>query len=95
METPGALTFEVNKRQLTDVLLVDDSSLVATMAFVFERLKLVVEPSGASALAAVLTNPDLFHGRRVGVLVSGGNVGVERFSSLIANHDVSNKKAIR
>jgi threonine dehydratase len=83
VEIPGVLTFDVNRRQLTDVLLVDDGELVATMTLLFERLKTVVEPSGASALAAVLGNADLFRGKRVGVILSGGNIGLERFVSLL------------
>jgi threonine dehydratase len=86
VETPGALTFEVNRRQVNDVLLVDDSDLLTTMAFLFERLKLVVEPSGASALTAVLKNADLFQGKRVGVILSGGNIGLDRFCSLLHPH---------
>jgi threo-3-hydroxy-L-aspartate ammonia-lyase len=82
VEQPGVLTFEVNRRQVDEILLVDDSSIIATMVFLFERLKIVVEPSGASALAAVLSNAGRFAGRRVGVIVSGGNIGVERFASL-------------
>lgn len=54
------------------------------MAFLFERLKIVVEPSGASALAAVLTYPERFTGRRMGVILSGGNVGLDRFTALIS-----------
>jgi threonine dehydratase len=83
VEIPGALTFEVNRRQVDEILLVSDEALIATMAFLFERLKIVVEPSGASALAAVLADPDRFAGRRVGVVLSGGNVGIDRFTSLI------------
>ena len=83
VETPGALTFEVNRRQVDEVLLVDDQALIDTMALLFERLKTVVEPSGACALAAVLGNPERFAGRRVGVVLSGGNVGLDRFSALI------------
>jgi len=83
VEIPGRLTFEVNRRQVDDVLLVKDDDLVDAMRFMFERLKVVVEPSGVSALAAVLTNPDRFRGRRVGVILSGGNVGVDRFLSLL------------
>jgi threonine dehydratase len=86
VDTPGALTFEVNRRQVNDVLLVDDRDLITTMAFLFERLKLVVEPSGASALAAVLKNAGLFAGKRVGVILSGGNIGLDRFCSLIDLH---------
>lgn len=84
IETPGALTFEVNRRQINEILLVEDQALIEAMAFLFERLKIVVEPSGASALAAVLGHPERFAGRRVGVVLSGGNVDVERFTALIA-----------
>lgn len=84
VEIPGELTFEVNRRQLTDVLLVDDDALITTMAFMFDRLKLVIEPSGASALAAVLRNTHRFRGKRVGVILSGGNIGLERFISLLS-----------
>ncbi|MDT0264407.1 pyridoxal-phosphate dependent enzyme [Jatrophihabitans sp. DSM 44399] len=84
VEIPGRLTFEVNRRQVDDVLLVEDDDLVDAMRFMFERLKVVVEPSGVSALTAVLTHPDRFRGRRVGVILSGGNVGVDRFLSLLA-----------
>src|SRR5919199_1182312 len=84
VDTPGALTFEVNRRQVDDVLLVDDEALVRTMAVLFERLKVVVEPSGAAALAAVLGNPERSAGRRVGVVLSGGNVGLDQFTALIA-----------
>lgn len=83
VETPGRLTFEVNRHQVSDVLLVEDDDLVETMRLLFDRLKVVVEPSGVSALAAVLLNPDRFRGRRVGVILSGGNVGTDRFLSLL------------
>ena len=83
VEIPGALTFEINKRLLDGVLLVSDAQIVQAMRFLFERLKLVVEPSGASALAALLNNHEHFAGLRVGVTLSGGNVGVERFLELM------------
>jgi threonine dehydratase len=83
VEVPGALTFEINRGQVDDVLLVDDQALVDTMALLFERLKVVVEPSGAIGLAAVLADPGRFAGRRVGVVLSGGNVGLDRFAELV------------
>jgi threonine dehydratase len=83
LEMPGALTFEVNRRLVDEILLVDDAVLVSTMMLLFERLKVVVEPSGASALAAVLANPERFRGRRVGVVLSGGNIGAARFAALV------------
>ncbi|SDI15869.1 pyridoxal-phosphate dependent enzyme [Nonomuraea jiangxiensis] len=84
VEIPGALTFEINRREVDEVLLVEDAALVETMVLLFERVKTVVEPSGASALAAVLGNPGRFAGRRVGVILSGGNAGAARFAALVS-----------
>jgi threo-3-hydroxy-L-aspartate ammonia-lyase len=84
VDTPGELTFPINREQLESVVAVSDDDLVDAMAFLFERLKVVVEPSGAAGVAALLTGrvPHV-EGRRVGVIVSGGNVAPERFASLI------------
>ncbi|MFF0266695.1 threo-3-hydroxy-L-aspartate ammonia-lyase [Kribbella sp. NPDC004536] len=81
--TPGELTFAVNRKLVESFELVSDAEIVAAMAFAFERLKIVLEPSGASALAALLAGR--IHGlsERVGVVLSGGNVGLERFRELL------------
>lgn len=84
VETPGRLTFAINRDLVTDVLLVTDPEIVGAMRLLFERLKAVAEPSGATALAALLGHHALFAGKRVGVVISGGNVGVERFCALLA-----------
>jgi threonine dehydratase len=83
--TPGELTFAVNRRLVESFELVSDEEIVAAMAFAFERLKIVLEPSGASALAALLAGR--IHGlpERVGVVLSGGNVGLERFRELLGS----------
>jgi threonine dehydratase len=78
---PGELTFEVNRRRVDEVVTVTDAELVDAMTFAFDRLKLVLEPSGASALAALLAGKVEVAGR-VGAILSGGNVGVERFREL-------------
>ncbi|MEU9487154.1 pyridoxal-phosphate dependent enzyme [Streptomyces decoyicus] len=94
IETPGELTFSVNRRLLDSVVLVSDDEIRAAMKLAFERLKIVTEPSGASALAALLTGrvglPPVpgqpgQHPRppRIGVIISGGNVGLERFLELL------------
>jgi threo-3-hydroxy-L-aspartate ammonia-lyase len=80
---PGELTFEVNRRLLEGVVTVGDAAIVAAMAFLFDRLKLVTEPSGAIGVAALLEGGIDVHGVRVGVIVSGGNVGAGRFAELI------------
>ncbi|MFN0089577.1 MAG: pyridoxal-phosphate dependent enzyme [Acidimicrobiales bacterium] len=84
LTAPGALTFEVNRRLVDDVLLVDDAEIVAAMRFLFERMKVVAEPSGASALAAALTRKADLAGARVGVTFSGGNIDAARFAALMA-----------
>lgn len=83
--SPGELTFEVIRSRVDEVVTVTDAEIVAAMTFLFERLKVVVEPSGASALAAVLAGHLPVAGLRVGVVLSGGNVGHERFAQLLAD----------
>ncbi|MEU8682491.1 threo-3-hydroxy-L-aspartate ammonia-lyase [Streptomyces sp. NPDC048611] len=81
--TPGELTFAINRRLLDSVALVSDDEIRAAMRFAFERLKIVTEPSGASALAALLAGRIRPLPPRVGVIISGGNVGLERFVELL------------
>ncbi|HLX18656.1 MAG TPA: pyridoxal-phosphate dependent enzyme [Gaiellaceae bacterium] len=81
---PGELTFEVNRRLLEDVVTATDDEIVDAMTFLFDRLKLVTEPSGAVAVAALLTGAISARGARVGVVISGGNVGAQRFAALTA-----------
>lgn len=83
VESPGELTFAVNRRLLDSVVLVSDDEIRAAMKLAFERLKIVTEPSGASALAALLAGRIDPLPPRVGVIISGGNVGVERFLELL------------
>ena len=81
---PGEQTFPVIRARVDAVVTVSDAELVAAMRFAFERLKLVLEPSGASALAALLGAKVDVRGARVGVILSGGNVDVARFRALTA-----------
>ncbi len=83
VESPGALTFPVNQAHVADVALVTDDELIDAMALAFERLKVVLEPSGAAALAAALSGHLDLRGLRVGVTLSGGNVGIDRFAALM------------
>ncbi|MFD8307328.1 threo-3-hydroxy-L-aspartate ammonia-lyase [Streptomyces sp. NPDC059690] len=82
LTTPGELTFSVNRRLVDAVALVSDDEIRAAMRFAFERLKIVVEPSGATPLAALLAGRVGSLPRRVGVIVSGGNVDADRFARL-------------
>jgi threonine dehydratase len=81
--TPGELTWEVNQGLLDEVVTVSDGELVDAMRFAFERLKLVLEPSGAAALAALLSRKIDVAGLRIGAVLSGGNVDAGRFRELL------------
>ncbi|MEW2298393.1 threo-3-hydroxy-L-aspartate ammonia-lyase [Streptomyces sp. NPDC006655] len=83
-DIPGELTFSVNRRLVDGVSLVSDDQIRDAMRFAFERLKTVLEPSGASGLAALLARRMAPLPRRIGVILSGGNVGAERFAELFA-----------
>jgi len=83
-DTPGERTFPVIRERVAAVVTVSDAEIVAAMRFAFERLRLVLEPSGASALAALLHGKVDAQGRRTGVILSGGNVDVARFRELTA-----------
>ena len=80
----GRHPFEVIQALVEDVLTVPDPVVVEAMRFAFERLKVVLEPSGACALAALMHHRDRFRGLRVGVTLSGGNVGADRFVALLS-----------
>ena len=82
LHTPGELTFSVNRRLVDEIALVSDDEIRDAMRFAFERLKIVVEPSGATPLAALLSGRVSSLPERVGVIVSGGNVDAERFARL-------------
>jgi len=79
----GHHTFEVIQALVSDVLTVPDPIVVDAMRFAFERMKIVLEPSGACALATLMLHRERFKGQRVGVTLSGGNIGVDRFVALI------------
>jgi len=83
-QSPGALTFAIAKERCAGIVTVADDEIREAMRFAFERLKLVVEPSGAGGVAAVM------HGRlpkryaRIGIILTGGNVDAARFAALLA-----------
>ncbi|MEE4330611.1 MAG: pyridoxal-phosphate dependent enzyme [Wenzhouxiangella sp.] len=72
----GQRNLELIETHAETVLGVDEHDIVAAMVLVWHHLKQVVEPSGAVALAGVMTHPELFRGRRVGVILSGGNLDI-------------------
>ena len=82
-QAPGRLTFPVIRALVDDVLTVTDRQLVLTMRFFAERMKMVVEPTGCLAAAAVLEGMLDVRGQRVGIIISGGNVDVDRYAELL------------
>lgn len=81
---PGATTFAINRELVSDVVTVTDDELVAAMRIARELLDRQHEPSGVAGLAAVLTDPDRFTGRRIGIILSGGNIDDDRFHAITA-----------
>jgi threonine dehydratase len=81
---PGEHTFAIAQRHVEEVVTISDAELLAAMRFLFERMKLVAEPSGAAAVAALLAGKLDVAGRTVGATISGGNLGADRFAALTA-----------
>jgi threonine dehydratase len=82
--SPGELTLALARRLVTDAVTVTDAEIASAMRYAFEELKLVVEPGGAAALAALLHARIPCPGRTVAVLLSGANIDATTFASLIA-----------
>jgi threonine dehydratase len=79
----GNITFDIIKREVDDILTASDAELVEAMRFFASRMKIIVEPTGGLGLAAARAMKDQLRGKRVGILISGGNVDVERFAALM------------
>ena len=80
----GAITFPLVLRHVHDIITVTDAELIEAMRFLWERMKLVVEPTGALATAGVLSRASEVRDRRVGIILSGGNVDLKAVASLFA-----------
>jgi threonine dehydratase len=80
----GTITFPLVLRHVHDIITVTDAELVAAMRFLWERMKLVVEPTGALAAAGVLSGAIDVRDRRVGIILSGGNVDLKAMAALFA-----------
>ena len=79
----GNYTFGIIKRDVDDILTASDADLVNAMQFFAARMKMIVEPTGCLGLAGALNVKDSLKGKRVGVIISGGNIDLERFCSLV------------
>jgi threonine dehydratase len=73
----GETNFEALRMHRVEVTTVSDAEVIAAMKLLWNELKLVVETSSATVLAAVLRRPEVFRGKRVGLILSGGNVDIE------------------
>lgn len=80
----GHYTFPIIQRDVDDILTVSDEQLVAGLRFFAERMKMVVEPTGCLGLAAVREMGAPLEGKRVGVIVSGGNIDLDRYARLLS-----------
>ena len=74
----GEKTFDILQRELDDLFLVSEVEILQAMRLIWERMKIIIEPSCAVPLAAILKHPDVFAGKRVGVILTGGNVDLDR-----------------
>jgi threonine dehydratase len=73
----GPKTFAIIRNYLEDIFTVSEEEIIAAMRLVWERMKIIIEPSCAVPLATILKNPPVFRGKRVGVILTGGNVDLE------------------
>ena len=81
----GDKTFQIIQNDVKEIITATDKEIIAAMRLVWERLKIVIEPSAAVPLAVVLKAKEKFSGRRVGIIFSGGNVDLEKACSLFSN----------
>jgi threonine dehydratase len=79
----GNLTFPIIQREVEDILTASDAQLVDAMRFFAERMKMLVEPTGCLGFAAARTLGDRLHGKKVGIILSGGNIDLARFAELV------------
>lgn len=73
----GELTFKIMQEHLTDIFLVSEEEIQSSMKMLWERLKIIIEPSSAVPFAAMLKNKSMFKGQKVGIIITGGNVDLE------------------
>jgi threonine dehydratase len=83
-QSPGEVTFAIIREHARGIATVSDEELVEAMRLMFERMKLVVEPSGVAAFAAVLHERFPVRGKRIGIVLSGGNVDPSRYAELLS-----------
>ena len=72
------LTFSIIRRNTDDIFTVKEESIAGSMKLIWERMKIIIEPSSATVLAAISENPGFFRGKKVGLIISGGNVDLNK-----------------
>ncbi len=80
----GDKTFPIIREGVREIITVSESEIVGALRLIWERLKIVIEPSCAVPFAAVLKRPDLFRGKRVALILTGGNVDLEKIAKLFS-----------
>jgi threonine dehydratase len=80
----GDKTFHIIRNEVKEIITATDQEIISAMRLIWERLKIVVEPSAAVALAVVLKQKEKFYGRKVGVILSGGNIDLEKVGKFFA-----------
>jgi len=81
----GDKTLPIIKEYVRDVLLVSDEEIKSAMRIVYERMKIIAEPSSLVTLAAVLRNKEIFNDKKTGLIITGGNIDLARLSEWFAN----------
>lgn len=81
--TPGEITFRIMQRHLAGVLLVSEEEIKAALRLVLERMKILIEPTSAVPVAAALKNDKGWKNQRLGIIISGGNVDMERLATIL------------
>jgi threonine dehydratase len=95
VKEPGRLTRHIVKALVSDILLVDDVAIEGAVEILLERQKLVVEGAGAAGVAAVLAAPKRFRGRRVGIVICGGNIDARLLASILMRGLVREGRLVR
>lgn len=80
----GQYTFAIIQQNVNDILTVSDTELVTAMKFIAERMKIVVEPTGCLGFAAARARKSELQGKRIGIIISGGNVDISRYGAFLA-----------
>lgn len=74
----GEMNFEIIRKNVDDIMTADDNEIISAMKLIWQRMKIIIEPSSAVPLAVVLKNKEKFTGKKIGIIISGGNVDMER-----------------